>query len=114
MTSQWPNSAMSSTEPVLMKRPDDVQAVIRRLNTLAVDGLVPMFDPEKQLFCYTLQRTPAGMVRQGISPRYTAITLMGLHRLEQSGGTSPIDMKRVLEALIADSEWIDNAEISVC
>jgi hypothetical protein len=108
MTSQWPNSAMSSTEPVLMKRPDDVQAVIRRLNTLAVDGLVPMFDPEKQLFCYTLQRTPAGMVRQGISPRYTAITLMGLHRLEQSGGTSPIDMKRVLEVLIANSEWIDN------
>jgi hypothetical protein len=91
-----------------MKRPDNIQGVIQRLNTLAVNGLVPMFDPEKQLFCFKLQRTAAGLVREGISPRYTAITLMGLHRLEQSGGTSPIDIQQVFDVLMADTKWIDN------
>jgi hypothetical protein len=34
--------------------------------------------------------------------------LMGLHRLEQSGGTSPIDIRRVFDVLLADTKWIDN------
>jgi hypothetical protein len=108
MSSNWPNSSMSSTESTLVKRPDNIQSVIQRLNALAVNGLVPMFDPEKQLFCFTLKRTAAGMVQEGISPRYTAITLMGLHRLEQSGGTSPIDIQQVFDVLMADTKWIDN------
>ena len=108
MSSNWPNPTMNSTEPAPMIQSDNIQSVIQRLNRLAVNGLVPMFDPEKQLFCYTLQRTAAGMVREGISPRYTAITLMGLHRLEQSGGTSPIDIRRVFDVLLENTEWIDN------
>jgi hypothetical protein len=108
MSSKWSNPAMSSTEPILMNRSENIQGVIHRLNTLAVNGLVPMFDPEKQLFCFKLLRTPSGMVREGISQRYTAITLMGLHRLEQSGGTSPIDIQRVFDVLLVNPEWIDN------
>jgi hypothetical protein len=69
---------------------------------------VPMFDSEKQLFCFKLKQTSTGLVREGISPRYTAITLMGLHRLEQSGATSPIEIKRVFDVLLADTEWADN------
>ena len=68
MSSNWPNTTMSSTEPTLMKRSDNLQSVISRLNTLAVNGLVPMFDSDKQLFCYTLKRTPSGMVREGHLP----------------------------------------------
>ncbi len=108
MSSNWPNPTMSSTESTLTKRSDNLQSVIQRLNTLAVNGLVPMFDPDKQLFCFTLKRTAAGMVREGISPRYTAITLMGLHRLEQSGRTSPIDIPKVFDVLLADTKWIGN------
>jgi hypothetical protein len=108
MSSKWSDPAMNSTEPVLMNRPENIQKIIHRLNTLAVNGLVPMFDPEKQLFCFTLQKTDAGMVREGISPRYTAMTLMGLHRLEQSGGTSPIDIQRVFDGLLVHSDWITN------
>ena len=108
MSSKWSNPAMSATEPILMNRPENVQSVIQRLNTLAVNGLVPMFDPDKQLFCYTLQKTGSGMVREGISPRYTAITLMGLHRLEQSGGTSPFDIQKVFDVLLTNSAWITN------
>jgi hypothetical protein len=108
MSSTWSIRGLTVTEPTLMKRSDDFQKIVHRLNTLAVKGLVPMFDSEKQLFCFKLKQTPAGLVREGISPRYTAITLMGLHRLEQSGATSPIEIKRVFDVLLADTEWVDN------
>src|ERR1035437_219115 len=86
----------------------EIQRTIDRLTLLGANGLVPMFDPEKQLFCYRLNRTERGLVREGISQRYTVITLMGLHRLEESGGTSPIAIKPVLDALLADTNWVDN------
>lgn len=99
---------LDATEPTHMKRSDDFDKIVRRLNTLAVKGLVPMFDSEKQLFCYKLKQTPTGLVREGISPRYTAITLMGLHRLGESGATSPIEIKRVFDVLMTDTGWVDN------
>jgi hypothetical protein len=108
MSSSWSLRGLTATEPTLMKRSDDFQKIVHRLNTLAVKGLVPMFDSEKQLFCFKLKQTSTGLVREGISPRYTAITLMGLHRLEQSGATSPIEIKRVFDVLLADTEWADN------
>ena len=85
-----------------------MQSTIHHFNELAVKGLVPMFDHEKQLFCYTLKKTSNGMAREGISQRYTVFTLLGLHRLEESGGTSPIEIRRSLEALLANTEWVDN------
>ena len=99
---------MSSTETTLLKDSDKLHSVVRGLNALAVNGLVPMFYPDKQVFCYTLKKTPSGMVQEGISPRYTAITLMGLHRLEQHGGTSPIDIQQTFDALLGDPSWITN------
>ena len=57
--------AISLTAPQL----DEPQATIRRFVDLAVRGLVPMFDQEKQLFCYSLKKTDDGMVREGLSPR---------------------------------------------
>jgi hypothetical protein len=108
MSSERQNLAVSSMEPTLLKSSDNLQTVIPGLNALAVNGLVPMFYPDKQVFCYTLKKTPAGMVQEGISPRYTAITLMGLHKLEQNGGTSPIDVQRTFDALLADTGWIHN------
>ena len=99
---------LDATEPTHMKRSDDFDKIVRQLNTLAVKGLVPMFDSEKQLFCYKLKQTPTGLVREGISPRYTAITLMGLHRLGESGATSPIEIKRVFDVLMTDTGWVDN------
>jgi hypothetical protein len=99
---------LDATGPTHMKRSDDFDKIVRRLNTLAVKGLVPMFDSEKQLFCYKLKQTPTGLVREGISPRYTAITLMGLHRLGESGATSPIEIKRVFDVLMTDTGWVDN------
>jgi len=77
----------------------DVQALIASATT----GLVPMFHAAKQLFCTKFIRTERGMVQEGLSPRYTLITLMGLLRLEQAGESSPIAVLPTFEALLRDS-----------
>ncbi|MGP0020235.1 MAG: hypothetical protein ACLPHP_16815 [Candidatus Sulfotelmatobacter sp.] len=87
---------------------DEPQTTIRRFVDLAVRGLVPMFDQQKQLFCYSLKKTNDGMVQEGLSPRYTMMTLMGLHRLEEAGGTSPIEIAPVLKALLANLDWVQD------
>jgi hypothetical protein len=46
------------------------------------------------------------MVQEGFSPRYTMMTLMGLHRLEEAGGESPIDIQSTLQALLSHLDWI--------
>jgi hypothetical protein len=86
----------------------ETQRTIDRLNALAANGLVPMFDPEKRLFCHRLIRTENGLVREGISHRYTAIALMGLHRLEENGRSSPIAIQPVMDVLLANTRWVDN------
>ncbi len=86
----------------------DANSTVRHLVELAVRGLPPMFDPQRQMFCYTLKKTPSGLVQEGISPRYTAITLMGLHRLERAGTASPIALQPVLQALMGNTDWVDN------
>lgn len=90
------------------KNTEDFQKIVRSLKKLAVKGLERMFNSEKQLFCFKLRRTGSGMVQEGISHRYTMMTLMGLYRLQQSGQSSPFDIQRSLSALLADTEWVDN------
>src|SRR5271165_1844070 len=87
---------------------EEAQTIIQRFVALAVRGLLPMFDEQKQLFCHTLRKTDRGMVREGLSPRYTMMTLMGLHRLEEAGGTSPIDIQRSLNTLLANLAWMQD------
>jgi hypothetical protein len=91
-----------------VKDSGDFRRIVRSLKNLAVKGLVPMFDPAEQLFCFKLKRAESGLIQEGISQRYSAITLMGLHRLEQSGASSPIDIQKVFNPLLADTAWIDN------
>jgi hypothetical protein len=108
MSSNSPVRTMTAMGSTQVKNSEDFRRIVRSLNDLAVNGLVPMFDPTKQLFCFKLKRTDTGMVQEGISHRYTAITLMGLHRLEQSGTASPIDIQSVFNVLLADTAWVDN------
>lgn len=52
-----------------------------------------MFDVEEQIFCYRMKSATNGLIREGLSSRGTAITLMGLQQLEAiSLITSPIDV----------------------
>jgi hypothetical protein len=81
---------------------------IARLMELAIRGLKPMYDPEKRLFCHRLRKTPSGNIREGISQRYTIMTLLGLLRAEAVGYRSPVDISATADALYRDTEWVDN------
>jgi hypothetical protein len=82
---------------------------IEDLCEMAANGLVPMLDPQKSLFCYRLNRTPAGLAREGRSPRYTAMCLLGLHRFEtRAMRSSPVETGAIFDALIEDLAWVDN------
>jgi len=76
---------------------------------LAAGGLVAMLDPERQIFCDIYNRTEKGMSRERLSPRYTMMTLLGLHRYEGSGRLSPVPIAPVLDALLRDTGWISCA-----
>ncbi|MGC2639257.1 MAG: hypothetical protein WA294_18880 [Acidobacteriaceae bacterium] len=82
---------------------------IAELCDMAALGLAPMLDPDRKIFCHIYGRTAGGMQRHGLSPRYTMMTLLGLHRYERSGHTSPVPIGRVLDALLADLSWVDGA-----
>jgi hypothetical protein len=76
---------------------------------IAAAGLVEMLDPEKMIFCDIYNRTEKGMVREGLSPRYTMMTLLGLGRYQRAGHRSPVAMAPVLNTLLKDTSWISNA-----
>jgi hypothetical protein len=67
-----------------------------------------MLDPVSSVFCHRVLRTPNGLVRQGISFRYTAIVLLGLHRLKSCGKQLPVEIRPILDALVHSSGWMDN------
>jgi hypothetical protein len=82
---------------------------VPELISLAVRGLAAMFDNEKQLFCHRLLRREGGLVREGLSPRYTIMTLLGLRELELAGLDSPFDTQAIYASLIRDTNWIQGA-----
>jgi hypothetical protein len=82
---------------------------LAELVALAARGLPQMLDPQSRLFCYKLKKTPNGLEREGISHRYTMMTLLGLHRLEAAGHRASVDIQSVLEALLRDTLWIKGA-----
>ena len=96
--------SQNSRAPVARNRNLDLDG----LKSLAVRGLAQMFDPESQLFCYRLNQVGNQFVREGVSHRYTIMSLLGLHELESAGDTSPINSKAVLYNLTKDLGWIDN------
>jgi hypothetical protein len=51
---------------------------VSRLRTLALEELKHQYQPDHGLFVFRLGRGPHGVVKQGISRRYTAITAIGL------------------------------------
>ena len=78
------------------------------LVTLAIKGLESMYDPRKKLFCYRLRKTPERPVLEGISHRYTIITLLGLLRARSAGLQAPIDVEATIDRLFDDRVWLDN------
>jgi hypothetical protein len=65
-----------------------------------------MFDPDKQLFCYRLRRTREGLVREGVSRRYTTMALLGLQAIQKTGVPCPFDTDAVFRSCADDTQWI--------
>lgn len=97
----------SNSQVARVDHPAD-QARVRDLNSLAVKGLVSMFEPRKQLFCWRLKLTKEGLRREGLSPRYTLMTLLGLCESEGYGLRNPFDSKSIMNGLLARTAWLDN------
>lgn len=79
------------------------------LKSEAVRGLVSMFDGEKNVFCFRLTSGEQGLTREGLSERYTIMTLLGLGELERAGEKSPFDTRGLYKAFVQDVRWIDGS-----
>jgi len=99
---------MITVQSNILTHESEREVMLKRIIDLAVKGLANMFDEEKRLFCYRMRQTSDGIVREGVSRRYTIISLIGLHRYEAQGGQSPIDIQATLAVLLEDTEQIDN------
>jgi hypothetical protein len=80
---------------------------VANLVQLAIRGLEQMYDAEKSLFCHRLKQAPSGNIKEGISQRYTIMTLLGLLRAESAGYQSPIDLCATIDALYSNTKWVD-------
>jgi hypothetical protein len=88
-------------------RRDPVSSSIADLLTLSVAGLEPMLDRSRGIFCDRLVAGPSGLVAQGLSPRYTAMTLLGLHRYEKTGARSPFPVRDLTVKLVRSTDWLE-------
>lgn len=96
------------TDLKIAKQQDDLGFGTDKLCELAVRGLPAMFDAEEGLFSYRVCHTKSGLVREGISHRYTIMTLLGLHRYVQTGGRVAFDMEEIFSSLVQNINWINN------
>jgi hypothetical protein len=79
---------------------------VRDLLTLAHRGLLPMFNQEQGLFCFRLNSTAEGLVQEGISERYSAMSLLGLQRAQElDGQQSAIQIGTACDRLLDDLRW---------
>jgi hypothetical protein len=81
---------------------------IGELTDLAISGLWRMLDPASRLFCHRMVKAPNGLIREGVSMRYSAIALLGLNRLKSSGKKISIAIQPILDALLQNAGWMDN------
>lgn len=79
---------------------------LRELIAFATRGLAGMLDPSEQLFCHRLVRANSGLVREGISRRYSIMTLLGLRELKSIGSDCPYDLPAMYAALKNNIAWI--------
>jgi hypothetical protein len=57
--------------------------VVDQLEAMSIRGLRRMFSPTQQKFVFRVRRTSEGINQEGLSLRYTAISLLGLARRRQ-------------------------------
>src|SRR5262245_43790990 len=88
-----------------------IDSRIAELRALALTGLERMYDARAGRFVFRLRKSPTGIVSEGLSDRYTAITAIGLAR-EAPGVVQQIlaggSLQVLMDRLIATVESIGN------
>lgn len=82
---------------------------IPELNSLALQSLVSLFDEKARLFSHRITLTDREFRRDEPSRKRTMIALLGLHRLEEFGGTHPFDTASIRKAVLQDKSWVKSA-----
>lgn len=81
------------------------------LRTLAVSSLTRMYRADQQRFVFCLRRKPEGVVSEGLSFRYTAITLIGLAEEDEDTATSIMaghSPRKVAQSLLDSVATVEN------
>jgi hypothetical protein len=76
------------------------KALISELVELSIRGLEEMFDEERLLFCNRLVKVGGKLIKEGVSLRYSIITLLGLYRLRENGIRTPFPLEALLEKIV--------------
>ncbi len=96
-----PLSAAATVPPTL----------VERLRSLALSGLARMYQPEERLFVFRVRRTRSGVAIEGLSRRYSAISLIGLAGESESAAEAILGrhgLHDVCGRLTADIARVDN------
>ena len=80
--------------------PPTLEEAVRPLIELSIKGLERMWMKDQGLFCFTVRDGQNGPAPEGVSLRYTAITLLGLHRAATNGWPVPLDLRTTLRLTI--------------
>lgn len=102
-----PGTIKNSRTPA-MNLPRMAHSNTEELLNLALSGLIPMFNPEGQLFCSRRWLSRTGLVNEGLSRRYTMISLLGVMQSEVNGRPPLLDHRAILRGLVKDTRWLDN------
>ena len=95
-----PDSSVAAAAPAAV----DVEALL----DLAIRGLQRMFDQPAGLFCHRLLQRRKEWVQEGLSPRYSLMTLLGLRQAEQAGLAVGFDVHGLTSKIADQPERLSN------
>lgn len=85
--------------------------IAAELRPMCIRALRRMYDPDINLFCHCIRRGPDGDIPEGVSHRYTAITMIGLLAQETDVCKTILGERgrnETLERLIQDVPFMNN------
>lgn len=90
---------------------DPLDSTVNDMRALSLRALARMYRPDDRLFVYTVRRCGDKSVPEGVSRRYTAMTLLGLSRVDESVAKQILggeDVHAICGRLLEDVHTVDN------
>jgi hypothetical protein len=83
------------------------QQEVSALCSIAAKALLALFDGTEMLFSQRITLRERAFRREAASPRCTAVALLGLKCLSNSGQRQPFDLASIENAVFQDTSWIE-------